>query len=64
MTTPGKFNESDLPEAPAGPLYERLLWNQPFDKNAFRNNPNPRIFDPEQVVRASEPFHVDEFINW
>ena len=39
-------------------------WNQPFDLEAFVNNPNPRIFDPEQVVRASEPFDVDEFISY
>lgn len=28
------------------------------------NDPNPKIFDPEQVVRASEPFDVDEFISY
>lgn len=28
------------------------------------NDPNPKIFYPEQVVRASEPFDVDEFISY
>ena len=36
-------------------------WNQPFDLEAFRNNPNPKIFDPDKVVRASEPFDAEEF---
>ena len=37
--------------------------NEPFDMEAFLNNPNPKIFDPEKVVTASEPFDVDEFIR-
>ena len=32
-----------------------------FDLEAFLNNPNPKIFDPDKVVTASEPFDVDEF---
>ena len=36
---------------------------EPFDLEKFRNNPNPKIFDPEKVVRASEPFDVDEFLK-
>lgn len=28
------------------------------------NDPNPQIFDPDKVVRASEPFDVDEFIRY
>ena len=39
-------------------------WGAPFDKEAFLNNPSSRVFDPEQVVRASEPFDVDEFISY
>jgi hypothetical protein len=27
------------------------------------NDPNPRIFDPDNVVTASEPFDVDEFLR-
>ena len=34
---------------------------EPFDIEAFWSNPNPKIFDPDKVVRASEPFDVDEF---
>ncbi len=26
------------------------------------NDPNPKIFDPDTIPRASEPFDVDEFI--
>ena len=41
---------------------DRSCW-EPFDLEAFLNDPNPKIFDPETVVRASEPFDVDEFIR-
>ena len=34
-----------------------------FDLEAFRNNPNPKIFDPDDLVTASEPFDVDEFLR-
>ena len=38
-------------------------WREPFDRDAFLSDPNPKIFDPEKVVTASEPFDVDEFIR-
>ena len=38
--------------------------SEPFDLEAFLKNPYPKIFDPEKVVRASEPFDVDEFIRF
>ena len=37
--------------------------NQPFDLRAFLDDPNPRAFDPNNVVTASEPFDVDEFLR-
>lgn len=36
---------------------------EPFDLDGFLDAPNPKIFDPETVVRASEPFDVDEFLR-
>ena len=27
------------------------------------NDPNPKIFDPDKIVRASEPFDVDDFLR-
>lgn len=36
---------------------------EPFDLEAFKNTPNPKIFDPKNMVTASEPFDVDKFIN-
>ena len=38
--------------------------NEPFDREAFLNHPNPSVFDPAKVVRTSEPFDVDEFIRY
>ncbi len=29
----------------------------------FLNDPNPKIFDPDNLVTASEPFDIDEFVN-
>ncbi len=25
-------------------------WDEPFDLEAFRNNPNPKVFDPDEAV--------------
>ena len=25
-------------------------WSEPFDLEAFRNDPNPKIFDPDKMV--------------
>ena len=38
-------------------------WREPFDREAFLNDPNPKIFDPDAMVRCSEPFDVDEFLR-
>lgn len=38
-------------------------WGEEFDLEAFLANPNRRVFDPEKVVRASEPDDVDEFLR-
>ena len=27
------------------------------------NDPNPKLFDPDTVIRASKPFDVDEFLR-
>ena len=36
---------------------------EPFDLEAVLNDPDPKLFDPERVVTASEPFDVDEFVR-
>lgn len=38
-------------------------FNQPFDFEAFRNRPKRKVFDPDDIVTASEPFDVDEFLR-
>ena len=35
----------------------------PYEPEPFHNNPNPKPFDPKTVIRASEPFDVDEFLR-
>ena len=39
-------------------------WSEPFDLEKFLNDPNPKIFDPDKVITASEPFDVDEFVRF
>ena len=36
---------------------------EPFDLQTFLNNPEPKRFDAERVVTASEPFDVDDFVQ-
>ena len=36
---------------------------KPFDIDEFLNDPNPEIFDPDNVIKAREPFDVDEFLR-
>lgn len=36
---------------------------EPFDMDAFLDNPRPKIFRSDEVVAAIEPFDVDEFIR-
>jgi hypothetical protein len=38
-------------------------WQEPFELEEFLNDPNPKIFDSEKMVTASEPFDVDAFIR-
>ena len=38
-------------------------YDEPFDLHAFLNDPHPKVFDPDKVVTASEPFDVHEFIR-
>ena len=39
-------------------------WREPFDVQAMLNDPNPKLFDPDNIVRVSEPFDVDEFLRF
>lgn len=44
-------------------LRETRPLSEPFDLDAMINEPNPKVFDPDNVVTASEPFDVDEFLR-
>lgn len=34
-----------------------------FDLQSFLGEPAPKLFDPDSVVTASEPFDVEEFLR-
>lgn len=36
---------------------------EPDDLDAFRNNPNFKPFDPNNIITTDEPFDVDEFLR-
>ena len=60
----GRFNDNNKwTSVEVQQLNDARSWNDPFDVEAFLNDPNPKIFDPETVVTTSEPFDVDEFIR-
>ncbi len=60
----GRFNDNDEWDIIyVEQITDTRSWSEPFDLEAFRNNPDPKIFDPEKVVTVSEPFDVDEFIR-
>ena len=60
----GRFNDNDEWDIIyVEQITDTRSWLEPFDLEAFRNNPDPKIFDPEKVVTVSEPFDVDEFIR-
>ncbi|MDE2668496.1 MAG: hypothetical protein OXI51_02450 [Chloroflexota bacterium] len=35
----------------------------PFDPESFLSASTPKLFDPDAVVTASEPFDVEEFLR-
>ena len=37
--------------------------DKPFDPDDFYNSSAPKIFDPDKIVRAKEPFNVDQFLR-
>ena len=60
----GRFNDKDKwGTVEVQRLNAARSWNDSFDVEAFLNDPNPKIFDPDRVVTTSEPFDVDEFIR-
>ncbi len=60
----GKFNDAgDWTTVRVDSIKWTGTGGKPFDFDAFRNNPNPKIFRSENVIRASEPYDVDEFMR-
>ncbi len=64
MADSSKTDESNHAEDSDYRPLEQFDYPEPFDMEVFLNDPNPNVFDPEKVVRASEPFDVDEFIRF
>lgn len=59
-----RFDQDDTcPTLQVEQIHKPRADGKPFDLEAFLNDPNPKVFDPDNVVTASEPFDVDEFIR-
>ena len=61
VTGQGWFDEND--QWLAVDVDEICLPEPPRSIDEILNDPNPKIFDPDKVVRASEPFDVDKFLK-
>ena len=60
----GRFAvDGSLVDFHVGQLKGTRSSREPFDLDELSNTANQKIFDPENVVRASEPFDVDEFMR-
>ena len=60
----GRFNPQDeWASVHVGRIDATRSGREPFDLEAVLNDPDPKLFDPDQVVTASEPFDVDEFVR-
>lgn len=60
----GQFNQKgDWTPVTVEQITVAHQWGEPFDVDKFLNDPNLKIFDPDNLVTASEPFDVDEFVN-
>ena len=47
----GRFNDNDEWDIICvEQITSTRSWSEPFDLDAFRNDPNPKIFDPDKVV--------------
>ena len=44
-------------------ITEMEALREPFDIEAFLNEPEKKVFDPDKIVTASEPFDAAEFIR-
>ena len=60
----GQFNrKGDWTTISVEQITAARSWGEPFDMDEFLNDPDPKIFNPDNLVTASEPFDVDEFVR-
>ena len=60
----GRFNDRDeWTTVRVAELEPTRSWRRAFDGEEFWTNPDPKIFDPNASVTASESFDVDEFVS-
>ena len=60
----GRFNaDDDWASVQVDSISGTPSGREPFDLDAVLNEPNPRLFDPDRMVTAGEPFDVDEFVR-
>lgn len=55
--------DGSLVQLQVGDIRGTRSWRDSFDLDELLNAPNPKIFDPKNVVSANEPFDVDDFMH-
>lgn len=59
----GDYASRELLLNPRVESLSRASLGQPFDVDGFVSDPEPKVFHPDRIISASEPFDVDEFIR-
>ena len=60
----GRFNQNgDWTTVAVEEISAARALGEPFDMEHFLNDPSPKTFDSDNLVTASEPFDVDEFVR-
>ena len=65
VTGTGKFNNKDQWQyVEVEEISAVGVSNEGFDLEAFLESTNPKVFDPEKIIRASEPFDMKDFMRF
>lgn len=60
----GRFDENDhWAEVQVEHIKGTRPYPAPYEPEPFHNNPNPKPFDPNNIITTDEPFDVDEFLR-
>ncbi|MDD9981946.1 MAG: hypothetical protein OXU81_11410 [Gammaproteobacteria bacterium] len=59
----GDYSSRKFVMNPAARRDRQIPVGKPFNVGRFLDSPNPKIFDPDRIVKASDWFDVDDFVQ-